>query len=717
MKPINEMTYFEPAEKIVRILMTKTQNKNPLFFRVIVAYYLGTLASQMRINIKGFSKGTIPINNYVIALSPSGSGKGLSTSLMEQEVLKGNSNTFIEHTLPLSAEQNCEQLAIKRASRNGTDSADELNKLGRDYQSLGAYLPSFDSATTPAIKQMRQKLLIANAGSCNLVIDEIGANLVGSLEPLITYLELYDKGLLKEKLTKSTTDSVRFERINGYTPANLLAFGTPSKLLDGAKTEELFHELLEMGYARRCIFGYADKTTKNTELSVDEAIKQMFNQDDNDYLEELNESLVELANPAYMNKSLSIHPDTLRLLVTYKLDCEKQSQQLSEIDVIKKSELEHRYFKTLKLAGTYAFIDGKDEINNTHVESAIKLVEDSGRAFAKLMTPQRPYTKLATYLADYKGEVTLADLDVDLPYFKGSKAQKEEMITMATAWGYKNNIVIKKTYAESIMFLHADSIDETNTDKMIISYSTDMAKDYHNEIVPFDKLPKLFQAKGYHWVNHHLQHSHRREENCINGFNMLVFDVDGTCNLSTAKLLLKDYKAIYYTTKSHTDASHRFRIVLPINYTLKLDAKEYKELYNNVMNDLPFDVDEQCNQRSRKWLTNDNTELSTTDGELFDILPYIPKTSRNEERQAKFTQQSDLDNLERWVINNTGEGNRNSMLLRFALILLDANFSFDKIKEKTINLNNKLADKLDELELSETVFHTVASRLAKQGKL
>lgn len=305
MKPINEMRYFEPAEKLVRILMTKTQNKNPLFFRVIVAYYFGTLASQMRVNIKGFSKGTIPINNYVIALSPSGSGKGLSTSLMEHEVLKNNSSTFIEHTLPISAEQNCEKLAIKRASRNGTDSADELTKLGKDYQSLGAYLPSFDSATTPAIKQLRQKLLIANAGSCNLVIDEIGANLANNLEPLVTYLELYDKGLLKEKLTKSIKDSVRFERINGYTPANLLAFGTPSKLLDGAKTEELFHELLEMGYARRCIFGYADRATKNTDISVDEAIQQMFNQDDNEYLEELNDALVELADMSYMNKSIS----------------------------------------------------------------------------------------------------------------------------------------------------------------------------------------------------------------------------------------------------------------------------------------------------------------------------------------------------------------------------------------------------------------------------
>lgn len=61
---------------------------------------------------------------------------------------------------------------------------------------------SFDSATTPAIKQMRQKLLMANAGSCNLQVDEIGANFTASIEPLTTYLELYDKGLLKDKLVK-----------------------------------------------------------------------------------------------------------------------------------------------------------------------------------------------------------------------------------------------------------------------------------------------------------------------------------------------------------------------------------------------------------------------------------------------------------------------------------------------------------------------------------
>ena len=719
LKPIDQMLYFDKAEKLVKILQTKTQNNDPLFFRVIVAYYLTTLASQMRVTIKGFGKSSIPVNCYALALSPSGSGKGHSTSLIKNSVITNYTTIFREQTLRYAAEQNCEMLANKRAARNNTDPENELEKLARDYNNLGAYLPSFDSATTPAIKQMRQKLLLANAGSCNLVIDEIGSNLSSSIEPLTTYLELYDLGMLDDKLTKSSADNVRFERIDGYTPANLLAFGEPSGLLDGAKNEETLMSLLKVGYARRCFFCFADKVNKNKAQSVDDVITQMFNEDDDEYLDELNDEFSLLADMANLNKVLTIEQNTLRLLIAYKLDCEERSTQLSDIEDIRKAELEHRYFKVLKLAGAYAFIDGQSEIKDIHIESAIRLAEDSGEAFAKLMTPKKPFMKLAQYLADFKGEVTLADLDIDLPYFKGTKTMKDELIQMATAWGYKNNILIKKSFSDSIMFLSADSLQETNLDEVIVSYTnkTDMTTGYMNEKVPFDKLPKLFSATGFHWLNHHVSDGYRKEENAIKGFNLLVLDVDGTCNLSTAKLLLKDYKAIYYTTKSHTDTENRFRIILPTNYTLKLDAKDFKEFYQNVLKDIPFEVDEQASHRVKKWLSNPNTIVETTEGILFDVLPYIPKSAKNDERERMLKDQSELDNLERWVMNNIGDGNRNNMLLRYALILIDAGFKFDEIKEKTITLNNKLMDKLDELELANTVFHTVAGRLANLGRL
>lgn len=290
---------------------------------------------------------------------------------------------------------------------------------------------------------------------------------------------------------------------------------------------------------------------------------------------------------------------------------------------------------------------------------------------------------------------------------------------MATAWGYKNGVVIKKLYSEGVMFLHADSISETNLDKLIISatVNSDMTTGYEAGEVSWDRLPVICKAKGYHWLNHHVKKGYRNEENCIPGFNLIVLDVDGGCSLSTAKMLLKKYKAIYYTTKRHTEAENRFRIILPINYTVPLDAADFKEMYNNILSDLPFDVDAQCGQRSKKWLSNPDAEVFQTDGELFDILPYLPKTTKNEERQERFKNQSDMDNLERWVINNTGDGNRNNMLLRFAMILMDAGFNFENIKDKTINLNDKLPDKLSEVELSRSIFHTTAQRLAEAGRL
>lgn len=712
------MSYFPMAEKLVEVLMTKTQNSNPLFFRVITAYYFSCVASHMRASIKGWvGKGTIPINSYVIALSPSGSGKGHSTSTIENEVLNEFIREFKETVFPLSAEHNIQQIAIRRANLNGTDVNDEEDKLRKTFNDLGSLLPFFDDATVPAVKQMRHKLQIAKSGSANLQVDEIGNNFTKILEVMGVYLELYDKGFTKEKLVKSSNENIRFERIDGATPANMLLFGTPSKLLDGSKTEEQFLEMLEVGFARRCLFGFTSQVTKQEITSVDDLMSQLFNTNNEDVIDELNHHFHTLADMSLLHTELELPKESIKLLLEYKLHCEELAKNFSDFENIRKAELEHRYFKVMKLAGAYAFVDKATVISPEYLEYAIRLVEDSGDAFAKLLTPQRPYIKLANYLASTKADVTLADLDEDLPSFRGSKAQKEEMLTMAIAWGYKNNILIKKLYTDSILFLNAETIDVTNTDEMILSCSRDMTERYGNKLSKFSDIPKLLAMKDIHWLNHHLKHGdtlqgYRNEENCLTGFNLLVLDIDEGCTLNTAKQLLKGYKAIYQTTKRHTDENHRFRIILPINYVLKLDAKDYKEFYNNIMADLPFVIDESCNHRSKKWLTNDKAHIEVTEGELFDVLPYIPKTSKNDNRIQSLKDQKDLDNLERWVINNTGDGNRNNMLLRYAMLLADNNYNLDTIKDKVISLNNKLIDKLDEMELHSTIFHSLAKKLS-----
>ena len=193
----------------------------------------------------------------------------------------------------------------------------------------------------------------------------------------------------------------------------------------------------------------------------------------------------------------------------------------------------------------------------------------------------------------------------------------------------------------------------------------------------------------------------------------MVIDVDGGVSMSTAKLLLKNYKYLMYTTKRHTDDENRFRVVFPINYTLELDAKDYKEFMAAVYSWLPFAADTATNQRARKWLTHSG-HYEYNDGDVLDALPFIPKTSKNEQRKQLMDTQSSMDNLERWVINNIGDGNRNNLLLRYAMILVDAGFDFDGVRARVVSLNDKIADKLTEVEIMTTIMITAAKAISKK---
>ncbi len=715
MKPVSDMVYHPMSEKVVDILCTKTQNEERLFFRVVLAYYWAQLASSMRATIVGYDRGELPINIYALNLSPSGTGKGYSTSMIEREVINQFRENWLEYTFPEVAEQNLLDLANKRAVRKGTDPDEELLVVRKEFDQLGTILFSFDSGTTPAVKQMRQILLMGNAGGVNLQIDEVGANLVGQSEVLDTFLELYDLGMVKEKLVKSTADNKRHEKIHGATPTNMLLFGTPTKLFDGDITERRLMDMLEMGYARRCHFGFVIGSAKKTDMTPEEMLKQMYDKGNDKFLQQLSDDLGKLADSAHMRKKIHIQKPVVLELLAYRLDCEARGREYSEHESIRKSEMDNRFFKALKLAAAYAFVDQSAEITLDHLYYAIKLTEESGEAFAKLMTPERPYVKLARFLAASKADATLADLDEDLPFFRGGRSQKEDMINMAIAWGYKNNIIIKKSFTDGIQFLNGESLKETNLDEMILSYSNDMTTGYKSVRAPFSKLHQLTQMPNIHWVNHVLNNGYRNEENAVPGFNMIVLDIDGTCNLSTAKLLLQGTKAYFYTTKRHTDTENRFRIILPIAYELKMDAKEYKEFMINVMKGLPFTVDESCSHRCKKWLSHPG-HFEYQEGDLFDILPFIPKTSKNEERQKLLSEQGSLDNLERWIVNNTGDGNRNNMLLKYAMILVDAGFAPSDIRTKLLEVNEKLPGKLADTEIDGSIMVTVYNKTTKKAK-
>jgi Primase C terminal 1 (PriCT-1) len=710
------VTHHKALEDIVDVLCNKTQNTDRGFFRTEVAYFLAKMASSMRATIVTKDRGEIPVNLYALALATSGFGKGHSVNIVETEFMKGFKNRYMQDTFPVLAEANLWKIANARAARNGTDAQLEFDAAEAEFRRAGAFPFTFDSGTPPAVKQLRHKLLLSDCGSINLQIDEIGSNLIGSTDVLTLFLELYDQGMVKQKLTKNTAENQRSEEVDGKTPTNMLLFGTPSKLLDGAITEEQFYSMLETGYARRCLFGWGqhDRKAFNTQSPV-EIYNKLIQPSNTTATQQWANHFHSLADPAMFGWKMDVSDPVGIKLIEYKSACERAADELPEHEDVKKAEISHRYFKALKLAGAYAFVDQSNEVMMEHLMSAILLVEESGEAFKRILNREKPYVKLAKYLAEIgktDTEVTHADLIEALPYYKSGVAARNEIMNLAMAWGYKQHIIIKKTFVDGIEFFRGDTLEETNIDEMILSYSDSWAYNYGAEgRVPFSELPNLTQAQDMHWANHLFKNGHRAEENVIPGFNMIVLDLDGGVRLETVHELLKEVKFMTYTTKRHTEEENRFRLIIPINYVLELDSDDYKEFMDNVLGWLPFKVDESANQRSRKWSTfHDGAYHLNLEGEILNALDFIPKTSKNEQYRQEYRKVQSMDNLERWFAQRMTSGSRNNNMLKFALALVDTGMDLMEINKAVHSFNKKLDNGLTEDEINNTVLVTVAKR-------
>lgn len=700
--------------EMVNVICAKTQNTDRGFYACEVAYFISKIASNMRATIVTKDRGEIPVNAYALALATSGFGKGHSVSIIENEFLKPFKNRFMQDTLPVITDMSLNKISLTRAARSGNNEAEELENVKAQFKRAGSFPFTFDSGTPPAVKQLREKLLLAECGAINLQIDEIGANLVGSTDVLTLFLELFDQGQVKQKLIKNTADNERAEELDGKTPTNMLLFGTPSKLFDGSQTEEQFYSLLDMGYARRCLFGFGHSHSRAAETLTPAEIYARLTQPSN--VAVINKWAVQfhkLADPAMWNWKMTVDDVVGIQLLTYKIHCEFAADALPEHEEIRKAELNHRYFKALKLAGAFAFIDESPEVEMDHLMSAILLVEESGLSFQAILSRKKAYVRLAEYIAAVDEDQTHADLHEALPFYKSSNAARNEMMTMATAWGYKHNIIIKKSFVDGIEFFRGETLAETDISKMIVSYSNHWAYNYmaEKEGAPFDQLGILMQAPDYHWSNHAYKNEHRAEENVIPGFNMIVLDVDGGVTLEAVHELLKEYKFLTYTTKRHTDEDHRFRLVMPINYQLELDSEEYKEFMNCIITWLPFKIDDASNQRSKKWMSHPGGQIHyNLDGELLDALDFIPKTSRNDAYKAQSQKLESLDNLERWFAQRIAMGNRNNNMIRFALALVDSGKDLLTVKQLVTDFNQKLNNPLTQSELDSTVMVTVGKR-------
>lgn len=714
MLDVTEMKHHPAVEEIAETIGDEIQNQDYKFFRQIVNYFVVQVASSMRAKVSAqHHKSPVPVNQFTTALGPSGSGKGYSTGAMETRVINGFRSRFLEETFPQLAERNLWKISQRRAAKKGTEEQEEFLKVEKEYNSVGEPIYVFDSGSTPAMKQYRHKLLMAGAGAVNFQADEIGSNYTGLIELLTSFLELYDTGKIKDKIKVNNTDQKRLSHIDGETPANMLLFGTGSKLLDGGKIEEEFLTQLEAGQARRNCFAYGIPRKAVLHENPEELLDSLMARRKSKDLTAWQTHFTHLADESKVDWLAEMDRDVTIAFLTYQSSCEAKAAKFSEQEPIRKYEMEHRHTKVLKIAGAYAFIDEANFVSMANLQAAIKIVEESGEAFDNMMNRPKNYMRLAQFIADSPTPLNHAELAAQT-FVPNSASPRKEMIDLAIAWGYSNNIVIKRGYLDGgIEVFDGDTIQPTDIDALNLSYSSRMADDYEFVEAPFNQLSNLVTQGGLNWANHAFYKNHRSEEDCIPGFNMLVLDCDGGTSLDMVHSLLGDYAMMTHTTKSHTEDDHRFRLVIPMNYELALNKEDYTVFMNNIYDWLPFKVDRSTIDRSRKWATTQDCEVRySNSAKLLDILSFIPRSSRNNDRKAMNKDLKNLAGLERYFAERMISGeNRNHMMLRFALTLVDSGLGYVEVENKVLEFNRKLSDPLPVEELRSTVLVTAGKRL------
>jgi hypothetical protein len=716
--------YHPFSEKIVDILVRKVNNDNRHFFRILTGYYLSKVASMMRCNIQTNDRDVIPVNTYVLNLMVSGTGKGHSQNILEREFVAYFKKEFLNTVFPKKAEENIETLAKERAAWRinigqsilplDEEYEIQLDKFQRHFERLGELAFSFDSGTSPAVKQMREKLLLASAGSMNLELDEVGSNIAANADVLNVFLELYDVGLVKQKLIKNTVENIRSEELPGNTPTNLMMFGTPTKLLDGGKIEEEFKEFLETGYARRLLFGYTVDSHRTKYASAQERYQQMVDTTLAKDIITIQQTFTNFAKRPF-NPVLQMSEANSVYLIEYQMKCEAAADDMKDHMSIHKAEMIHRYYKAIKLAGAYTFADNSTEITQDHLDYAISIVEDSGEAFHTLMRKQGPYERLAHYLADCDNEVTQHELIEELPFYRGTESQRKDLMTLATSFGYKNNIIIKKRVLDDIEFFLGETLMETDLTSLTVAISKDIAYNFAIPDIrpPFDLLHKLTTADGYHYTAHGFVNGHRKSENVIPGFDLIILDCDGDINIPMVKNILEDYTFLISTTKRHTADINRFRLILPMSHRIKLTPPEYSRFMSNVFEWVPFPVDEAAKDIARKWESYAG-HYEYNHGVPIDATMFIPETKRSDETKAQISSIG-INNIERWFITHTTKGNRANHLYRYGMVMIDANMALGAIVEKLETFNNSLEIPLPEDQFRNSTIKSISKEFQKRG--
>ena len=618
---------------MVRELMDTILVSNPTMAEEAVAiianYKLVSMVSNLRVKIDyNKSMGLAPINFYGILLLDSGAGKTSSLSTLDNwyfKKVKDKLKKLFNHK---------KSVYISHLMQDKEDGVYTEEEVSRKIESLTNWTFSMDSGTKEGILKMAQTMGNIGALTIGIEIDELDKFLTSEKEMMDRLFKAYDIGEWNPKVTAGKDVQ---ESIYGVAP-NFFGFATPDAMLLNTNVSEPFRELLASGFARRTFFYYEDSDklpyipTADDYLKLEEQADKLM-----DKAKTLADRLDRLLEGHKVGSVITFPKKSKKHILEYRSESVEKASMTN--DSILNADFRERHFKVAKLAGAYAFLDGRTEVSMQDIDYAVYITERSSESLERIGDSKSMIERLYLRVRSEEGFVHTQDM-LNFGLISKNQTTKikeyaEELEAYADVYGD-----IYEVMRDAKGFISAIRITQlitTDSDSCIFSASMPRNGKFNHENgykkseVGFEEIPYwITQEKQICYAPVAFRGGKRTNESTEAYSNLIIMDIDDGMSLEYAKEIFKEYYAIITTTRNHQKEKNglvadRFRVVLLTSKYIYTTPSKYKGLMENIQKFYDITMDKACFDKAHIYYSNPSEIWTGECIKKFDVAKLIPK--------------------------------------------------------------------------------------------
>lgn len=556
-----------------------------------------TFSSHLRKSIRLYDGTLVPTNAIVFALSASGTSKDKSLNTLRKSLSLGYDQ--IEDQRKEYAREKAEKIA--RLEGDGPQDWQRYYVAPKPLQAgLG---------TVEGLMQHFADIAQNPTGAGSIMSSEIGSELQanGSMVDIIkTVAVAYDLGNIPPKIVKAIENQTQAVK---NLPVNALFFGSQEALLFNSEIKAKFRLVFNTQLARRSIFSYTPELPIKLNISsIDElyAIKEKERERvllAQKALSDLTAHLVEHTT----QEPMEVTPTANKLFDVYLEYNSILSDEMSNKFPISKLSRKHKQWLALKLAGNYAVLHQKTEIDEFTYAQAINTIEllaPSLTEFERELVKE-PYEQLAD-MCRFKAEngeffINLHELR-KMSYITGtgsSKSKLAELCTLANSYDENGSyttseggIQYKEIIKSSIGGMSFKTFQSSLKGKELKDFMARNSKDGY-DFLPDANFSELEELLGQNAVYSPFQFKDgiRKKENLVGGTKFIVLDIDKSMLTDNeTHTLLSEYNH-YVVRTSDPDNEMKFRVLMELDSIVDIDDRMWKGFLEEIANELGLIID------------------------------------------------------------------------------------------------------------------------------